>query len=79
VWDVREHGVLVRFADDAVVMCRSLRQAEAALVRLRELLAELGVRPKEAKTRIVKLEVGGLGLTFWVFIIGWCDLGVFGA
>ena len=41
-WDVREHGVLVRFADDVVVMCKSREQAEAALARLRTLLAELG-------------------------------------
>jgi len=67
VWDVREHGVLVRFADDAVVMCRSRAQAEAALARLRELLADLGLEPKEAKTRIVHLEVGGEGLTFLGF------------
>ena len=33
-WDVREHGVLVRYADDLVVMCRSREQAEAALARL---------------------------------------------
>jgi RNA-directed DNA polymerase len=26
VWDVREHGVLVRYADDVVVMCRTRRQ-----------------------------------------------------
>jgi RNA-directed DNA polymerase len=67
VWDVREHGVLVRFADDAVVMCKSRAQAEAALARLRELLADLGLEPKEAKTRIVHLEVGGEGLTFLGF------------
>src|SRR5882672_7337286 len=58
VRDVREHGVLVRYADDALVMCRSREQAEAALARLRELLAELGLEPKEAKTRIVELQVG---------------------
>jgi group II intron reverse transcriptase/maturase len=46
VWDVREHGVLVRYADDALVLCRSREQAEAALGRLRELLAELGLEPK---------------------------------
>jgi retron-type reverse transcriptase len=34
-WDAREHGELVRYADDAVVMCRSRKQAEAALERLR--------------------------------------------
>jgi hypothetical protein len=67
VWDVREHGVLVRFADDAVVMCCSRQQAEAALVRLRELLADLGLQSKEAKTRIVKLEVGGPGVDFLGF------------
>jgi RNA-directed DNA polymerase len=67
VWDVREHGVLVRFADDALVMCKSRAQAEAALSRLRELLADLGLEPKEAKTRIVHLEVGGQGLTFLGF------------
>jgi group II intron reverse transcriptase/maturase len=58
MWDVHEHGVLVRFADDLVVMCRTRGQAEAALQRLRDLLAELGLEPKEAKTRIVHLADG---------------------
>ncbi len=66
-WDTREHGVLVRYADDALVMCTSRRQAEAALARLRVLLAELGLEPKEAKTRIVHLEVGGEGFDFLGF------------
>ena len=66
-WDVRQHGVLVRFADDVVVMCTSRRQAEAALERLRHLLAELGLEPKESKTRIVHLEVGGEGVDFLGF------------
>jgi hypothetical protein len=58
-WDTRAHGVLVRFADDVVVMCVSRAQAEAALVRLTDLLAELGLEPKAAKTRIVQLVVDG--------------------
>jgi RNA-directed DNA polymerase len=66
-WDVREHGVLVRYADDILVMCRSREQAEAALGRLRALLAELGLAPKEAKTRIVGLQVGGPGIDFLGF------------
>jgi group II intron reverse transcriptase/maturase len=70
-WDEREHGVLVRFADDAIVMCRSRRQAEAALARLREVLAELGLQPKEAKTRIVHLRVGGEGVDFLGFHHRW--------
>ena len=66
-WDVREHGVLVRFADDLTVMCTTRQQAEAALARLRVLLAELGLEPKEAKTRIVQLAVGGPGFDFLGF------------
>lgn len=66
-WNAREHGVLVRFADDVVVMCRLREQAEAALARLRAVLAELGLEPKEAKTRIVHLEVGGAGFDFLGF------------
>ena len=66
-WDVRQHGVLVRFADDVVVMCTTREQAEAALARLRLLLAELGLQPKQAKTRIVQLVVGGPGFDFLGF------------
>ena len=63
-WDTREYGVLVRFADDLLVMCKSAQQAEAALARLRALLAELGLEPKEAKTAIIHLEEGGPGFDF---------------
>jgi RNA-directed DNA polymerase len=58
-WDTRAHGVLVRFADDVVVMCASRAQAEAALARLTVVLAELGLEPKQAKTRIVQLAADG--------------------
>jgi group II intron reverse transcriptase/maturase len=66
-WATREHGVLVRYADDVLVMCKSREQAEAALQRLRHLLADLGLQPKEAKTRIVHLQVGGDGVDFLGF------------
>jgi len=65
-WDDGD-GVLVRFADDLVVMCWSRSQAEQALQRLTDLLAGLGLEPKAAKTRIVHLEVGGEGLDFLGF------------
>ena len=61
------YGTLARYADDALVMCRSQGQAVAALARLTALLAELGLKPKPAKTRIVKLEVGGEGVDFLGF------------
>src|SRR5689334_8126899 len=40
------YGTLARYADDALVMCRSKGQAVAALARLTALLAELGLQPK---------------------------------
>jgi group II intron reverse transcriptase/maturase len=67
VWSRGQHGVLVRFADDVVVMCRSRGQAEAALERLTALLAELGLEPKAAKTRVVHLTEGGEGFDFLGF------------
>lgn len=66
-WSQDEHGVLVRYADDVVVMCHSRGQAEAALARLTVLLGELGLEPKLAKTRIVHLVEGGEGLDFLGF------------
>jgi RNA-directed DNA polymerase len=66
VWDVQD-GVLVRYADDLIAMCWSRDQAERALARLTELLADLGLEPKAAKTRIVQLEVGGEGFDFLGF------------
>jgi len=66
-WAERGTGVLVRFADDLVVMCHTKREAEAALSALRSILAELGLEPKAAKTRIVHLEEGGEGLDFLGF------------
>jgi RNA-directed DNA polymerase len=61
------YGTLVRYADDALVMCRSKGQAVAALARLTALLADLGLEPKAAKTRIVHLTEGGEGVDFLGF------------
>jgi retron-type reverse transcriptase len=60
-WTKRGTGVLARYADDLVVLCHSKREAEAALVSLRSILAELGLELKQAKTRIVHLREGGRG------------------
>jgi group II intron reverse transcriptase/maturase len=66
-WQAGEHGVLVRYADDAVTMCQTREQAEAALARLTDLLAGLGLQPKMAKTRIVHLAEGEPGFDFLGF------------
>jgi len=70
-WAERGCGELVRFADDMVVMCRTRTEAERALVALREILAELGLTLKDAKTRIVELREGGEGLDFLGFHHRW--------
>jgi hypothetical protein len=42
-WQTRGVGVLVGYADDAVVVCRTRQQAERALAALMVVLAELGL------------------------------------
>src|SRR3954469_11878042 len=60
-------GVKFPPATHLLVMCRSREQAEAALQRLRQLFADLGLAPKEAKTLIVHLRVGEEGFDFLGF------------
>jgi hypothetical protein len=50
-----------------LVICRSKGQAQAGLARLTALLADLGLEPKAAKTRIVQLAEGGEGFDFLGF------------
>jgi group II intron reverse transcriptase/maturase len=66
-WQTRGCGVLVRYADDLLVMCKTEREAENALVALTAILGELGLQPKQAKTRIVHLREGGEGFDFLGF------------
>ena len=70
-WATRGHGVLVRFADDLLAMCKTRQEAEAALASLRLILAELGLELKDAKTRIVHLTEGGEGVDFLGFHHRW--------
>jgi group II intron reverse transcriptase/maturase len=70
-WTERGHGVLVRFADDLLVMCRTQKEAEAALAAMRQILGELGLQLKDAKTRIVHLELDGEGVDFLGFHHQW--------
>ncbi len=58
---------LVRYADDFVVLCHSQAEAEAALVAVRQVLAELGLALSDEKTRVVDVQSGPftfLGYTF---------------
>jgi group II intron reverse transcriptase/maturase len=57
-------GVLVRYADDYVVFCRSRQRAEHALRRASEILAPLGLQLNPDKTRIACLTRGREGFDF---------------
>ena len=60
----RGTGELVRYADDFVVLCRSEREAKAALRVAGEILAELGLMLHPDKTKVVDLRRGREGFDF---------------
>jgi len=62
--EYRHLGLLVRYADDFVVLCRSRAQAEEALRRLREILEGIGLELHPDKTRLVELGLGKDGFVF---------------
>jgi hypothetical protein len=60
-------GVLVRYADDLVVLAASKRQAEVAGELVATVLGDLGLRLHPEKTRIVHLARGVEGFDFLGF------------
>jgi group II intron reverse transcriptase/maturase len=66
-WATRGTGVLIRYADDLLVMCKTKQEVEDALVALSTILGELGLELKHNKTRIVHLREGGEGFDFLGF------------
>jgi len=60
IWAARcsSLGVLVRYADDFVAMCRTESQAQEALRRIRLVMNRLGLRLHPEKTRMVDLRRG---------------------
>jgi len=60
----RHLGELVRYADDAVVLCRSKADAEESLRRLGLIMDRLGLKLHPDKTRIVELGLGQQGFVF---------------
>jgi len=66
IWQQRcaELGVLVRYADDLVVLCRTEAQAREALRRVGLILRHLGLEAHPEKTRLVDLGWGKEGVEF---------------
>ena len=60
----RQLGVLVRYADDFVVMCKTMKDCEEAERRVRKILAELKLELHPEKTRRVDLREGKQGFDF---------------
>ena len=66
-WALEQAGFyLVRYADDFVILCRTLPDAEKALALVRTILTELGLTLSEEKTKITSFEehFDFLGFTF---------------
>jgi len=57
-------GVLVRYADDFVVMCRRESEAKEAHRRVGEVMGRLGLELHPEKTRLVDLRYGKEGFAF---------------
>lgn len=65
--DGRRAGVLVRYADDLVVMCPTRARAEQARALVEATLVPLGLRLHPDKTRIADLRHGAEGFNFLGF------------
>jgi len=69
IWEnrCRHLGILVRYADDFVILCRSESQCKEALRRVKIVMERLGLEMHPEKTRMVNLAGGKEGFTF----LGW--------
>ena len=63
----RQVGVLIRYADDYVIVCSTRQRAEEAQRRSAAILGRLGLRLHPDKTRIVHLQGGQDGFDFLGF------------
>jgi RNA-directed DNA polymerase len=63
----RQVGVLVRYADDLVILCHSETEAQETLRRLGIVMERLGLKLNMAKTRMVNLSEGREGFDFLGF------------
>jgi RNA-directed DNA polymerase len=68
-WGMKEKGfAVVRYADDAVILCKTKEQAEGAYQRAKTILeGELQLRMHPEKTKVVHFDEGFrfLGFDFW--------------
>src|SRR5690606_21290496 len=68
-WDRRTKSVIVNYADDFVICCRS-RNGAVALEAMKQIMGKLGLTVNERKTRLVRVPEGNfdfLGYTIGRF------------
>ena len=58
------HGILVRYADDTVIICKNKKNANHALNLLQYIMAKLDLKLHPVKTKIVSMWDGKEDLTF---------------
>ena len=63
----RRLGVLIRYADDLVILCPSGERAEQARATLEDILSGMGLSLSAAKTSLVDLREPGCGFDFLGF------------
>lgn len=64
IWEQEGTGILVRYCDDLVILCRTQQEIEQAEGKLKEILAILLLEPSADKTRRVDLRKGREGFDF---------------
>jgi RNA-directed DNA polymerase len=64
MWAARGKGLLVRYADDLVVLCQTPDQAEVARERIERMLGSLRLEVHPEKTRVIDLSEGRHGFDF---------------
>jgi RNA-directed DNA polymerase len=64
LWQTNGVGVLIRYADDCVVMCKTPAEVVLAEKRMRQFLSTLGLELNATKTRKVDLREGREGFDF---------------
>jgi hypothetical protein len=62
--DCRQIGVLIRYADDFVIMCKAESQAKEARRQVENIMASLNLKLHPVKTRMIDLRRGKEGFTF---------------
>lgn len=62
--DYKQLGILVRYADDFVVMCKTESQVKEARGQAERILAGLGLKLQPEKTRLVDMRRGKEGFVF---------------